>query len=133
VIALLATPMPRTNGPGIAYAVIPSPAGVISACYDTNNGQLRVVDLANGAGCRPSEKSINWNQTGPQGIQGIQGPQGVPGVFSGQYASPNGKFSLSVNDDGITRHSPTNEIRLFEGSIQINGTGYVYSTSGVDL
>jgi hypothetical protein len=57
----------------------------------------------------------------------------VPGVFSGQYASLNGKFSPSVNDDGITRPSPTNEIRLLEGFIQINGTGYVYSTSGVDL
>lgn len=114
---------------GVAYAVIPSPSGVISGCYDKINGQLRIIDASTGATCRPSEKALSWSQTGPQGLQG---PQGAPGVFSGQFASPNGKFSLSVTDGGITLHSPSNEISLFDGFVQINGSGYVYSTENVD-
>lgn len=65
---------------GIAWATIPASNAVITACYQKNNGQLRVVDGS--AACNPSELALQWNQTGPQGAQGPQGPtgpQGVPG------------------------------------------------------
>ena len=60
---------------------LPSPTGnVIYACYQKNNGQLRVVG---GLGqCRPSELPIAWNIVGPQGPQGSEGPQGPTGVVA---------------------------------------------------
>ena len=63
---------------------LPSPTNptnnVIYACYQKNNGQLRVVG---GLGqCRPSELPIAWNIVGPQGPQGPEGPQGPTGVVA---------------------------------------------------
>ena len=51
---------------GIAYAAIPGSGGVINACYQKLNGQLRVIDLQAGAElacCQ--EVSLKFNQTGP--------------------------------------------------------------------
>ncbi len=64
---------------GVAYATIPDDQGVIHACYKTDNGQLRVVDVGGGSGCGPSESAVTWNQTGPPGAPGPQGPKGDPG------------------------------------------------------
>ena len=63
---------------GIAWATIPAPNGVITACYQKNNGQLRVVEA--GESCNASELALRWNQTGPQGVQGPSGPTGARGV-----------------------------------------------------
>jgi hypothetical protein len=59
---------------GLAYAAIPDSSGVIHGCYAKNNGQLRVVDTDAGGKCIVGEKSLNWNQTGPQGATGPRGP-----------------------------------------------------------
>ena len=59
-------------------ASIPAPNGVITACYERENGKLRVIDSAVTT-CKYEETKLTWNQIGPQGPQGIQGPQGVPG------------------------------------------------------
>ena len=67
---------------GVAFATggIPGPGGVIFACFDKQNGNLRVVaDLSE---CRNSELPLTFNQTGQQGPQGIPGPQGPRG-FTG--------------------------------------------------
>jgi hypothetical protein len=51
---------------GVAVATIPDSSGIIHGCYQTNSGNLRVVD--NGVqGCRPSETVISWNAVGPRG------------------------------------------------------------------
>lgn len=53
---------------------------VIDACYNGNNGQLRIVDEPDE--CRPSEEAISWNIEGPQGEtgpQGLEGPAGSQG------------------------------------------------------
>ena len=63
---------------GIAWATISPPNGVITACYQKNTGQLRVVDTADS--CNPSELALQWNQTGPQGSRGPTGPQGQQGA-----------------------------------------------------
>ena len=59
---------------GGAMAVASSPAlgqSVIYACYQKNNGQLRVVPA--GEQCRPSEVPISWNIQGPAGsINGLE-------------------------------------------------------------
>jgi hypothetical protein len=70
---------------GVGYAAIPGIGGVIHACYnDKSNpsGMLRVIDAEAGAKCAKNEKSLIFNQTGPQGPvgpQGPAGPQGEPG------------------------------------------------------
>jgi hypothetical protein len=67
---------------GVAFATggIPGPGGVIFACFDKQNGNLRVV--ADPSECRNSELPLTFNQTGQQGPQGIPGPQGPRG-FTG--------------------------------------------------
>ena len=62
---------------GVAYATIPSAAGVINGCYKTQNGQLRVVDSA--TECNSSETAIQWNRTGPAGATGATGATGPQG------------------------------------------------------
>jgi hypothetical protein len=38
----------------------PSAAGVISACYATGNGAIRMINA--GAGCRTGERRLTWDQ-----------------------------------------------------------------------
>jgi hypothetical protein len=64
---------------GIAYASIPDSGGLIHGCFQKNNGNLRVVDSSSGKGCGPSEKPLNWSQTGPSGLTGSTGLTGATG------------------------------------------------------
>jgi len=68
---------------GTAYAAIPNSAtGVISGCYRTLMGNLRIIDAQAGQRCNLFEKQLDWNQTGalgPQGPAGPAGSQGQPG------------------------------------------------------
>jgi hypothetical protein len=66
---------------GIAVAAVPS-NGVISSCYNSTNGSVRIIDSSAEA-CKSSERALSWNQVGPQGPQGPQGgtgPQGATGA-----------------------------------------------------
>jgi hypothetical protein len=69
-------------GGGVTYAVADiGGGGVISGCYKTQNGQLRLIDPPTDS-CHPSETAISWSQTGPQGPKGDKGdpaPQGLTG------------------------------------------------------
>ena len=56
---------------GVAFAAIPDSGGVIHACYQKANGNLRVVDSERG--CRSSEHPLSWSQDhGPGGSLGVQ-------------------------------------------------------------
>jgi hypothetical protein len=77
-----------------AYASIPDPGGVIHGCFN-KAGVLRVIDTAVTQNCLSTETSLNWSQTGPQGVPGVQGPPGAPGApgapgFSHAYAVSHG-------------------------------------------
>src|SRR4051794_21087576 len=49
----------------IAHAAIPnSSSKVISTCYSTSNGALRVIDRQAGAACTSTEKLLEFNQKG---------------------------------------------------------------------
>jgi hypothetical protein len=64
---------------GVTFAVADiGGGGVISGCYKSQNGQLRLIDPASDS-CHPSEMSISWSQTGPQGPKGDKGDPGPPG------------------------------------------------------
>jgi hypothetical protein len=65
-----------------AFAAIPDGGGVIHGCYkksSPNQGNVRLIDTANGQSCGSSESSIDWNQQGPTGPQGPAGPEGPVG------------------------------------------------------
>jgi hypothetical protein len=66
-------------GGGLAVASIPDASGVIHACHQKNQGQLRVIDAEEGQTCRPAEESLVWNQ---EGVQGETGPRGPSDAFS---------------------------------------------------
>lgn len=98
---------------GAAWAAIPDAGGVIHGCYQKEQGQLRVIDTDqnyrhssrpgrdpwDGQTCRPSEISLNWSQTGPQGATGPQGPAGPRGDTGAQGpAGPQGP----AGDTGAT-------------------------------
>lgn len=67
-------------GSAVAGSVLLNPvddAGVIHACADTTNGQVRAV--AADDNCRTNEVALSWNQTGPAGPAGPAGPVGPAG------------------------------------------------------
>jgi hypothetical protein len=72
----------------VALQSVQSQSSVIYGCYQSNNGQLRIVAGPNV--CSQNETAISWNvvgPVGPQGPQGLQGsigpigPQGVQGLM----------------------------------------------------
>jgi len=68
-------------GGSIAMASIPdSGSGVISACYTTKNGAIRIIDYQAGKRCERGEILLTWNQSGPQGLQGPAGATGLTGL-----------------------------------------------------
>ena len=52
-------------------------SGIIKACYQKNQGMLRL--LVGSRTCRPSEVPISWNMQGIQGPAGPAGPVGATG------------------------------------------------------
>ncbi len=66
---------------GIAYAANPAPSNVISGCYGKSTGYLRVLNVRAGKNCNPSEKAIQWDQSGPRGPAGPPGATGAAGTL----------------------------------------------------
>jgi len=65
---------------GTAIATIPgTPDNVISGCYSSSNGNLRVIDAQAGETCRNNELAVSWNQKGAKGDTGPAGPPGAAG------------------------------------------------------
>src|SRR4051812_12218184 len=50
----------------------------IRACVERHSGQVRI--LSGHDDCRPNERALVWNTTGPQGPAGPAGAIGVPGL-----------------------------------------------------
>lgn len=76
VAAVVAVPVA-----GAAIAQIPGSNGVISSCYDSKSGALRVIDAPTKT-CTKFETSLDWNQagaSGPVGATGATGPAGPAG------------------------------------------------------
>jgi hypothetical protein len=69
VIGLLAVAGLLLTG-GIVWATIPDSGGVIHGCYQTSNGNLRVIDTDAGGQCRGGESPLSWSVTGPTGPPG---------------------------------------------------------------
>jgi len=52
-------------------------AEVINACVNNSDGTTRIV--TSGTICKKNERSVYWNQQGPQGERGLQGVAGKDG------------------------------------------------------
>ena len=60
-------------GLSLSGSVSAQSSDVITACYSTKDGALRLIDPAAGQTCDTKENQITWNQVGPQGPPGISG------------------------------------------------------------
>src|SRR6266849_2087381 len=70
---------------GIAYATIPGPNNVYSACMLKGVGMIRLIDKSLPSTnlmshCTDKETEISWNQAGQPGPPGPQGAKGEPGA-----------------------------------------------------
>jgi hypothetical protein len=119
---------------GIAYAQIPS-GGVISGCYTSSGGTLRVIDPST-TKCRTGETSLQWNQQGvpgKDGTNGIDGKDGAPGTngtngVSG-YTTQHHTFILDPNT------SKMDQILCPTGTRPLGGGGHlgnVFSDKGIN-
>jgi Collagen triple helix repeat (20 copies) len=66
-------------GGGLAYAAAAAPT-TYTACVSTSGHALYNVTLNGTPKCNGRDKTITWNQTGPQGPQGLAGAPGVQGA-----------------------------------------------------
>jgi hypothetical protein len=156
---------------GVAYAAIPGPGGLLTACQLSSNGSLRLIDPSLPSGplsrCTSNETQVQWNQQGQPGASGQDGKDGAgptvtqlaagdthcsaggasiadaaggvayvcngatgqagrPGrdgaPFSGTFTSPNGHFTLTVADGGVSIVGPDSAVSLpAAGGIVIHG------------
>jgi hypothetical protein len=70
---------------GVAYATIPGPDNVYSACMLKGVGTIRLIDKSLPSTnlmshCTDKESEISWNQAGQPGPAGPPGPTGAPGA-----------------------------------------------------
>src|SRR3954447_10684686 len=69
----------------VAYATIPGPGNVYSACMLKSVGTIRLIDKSLPATnlmshCTDKETEVSWNQAGQPGPPGLQGAKGEPGT-----------------------------------------------------
>lgn len=84
IVAPLAAVLLLALGAGIAAGMAAGGNAVIHGCYAKSSGRLRIVS---GTKCHKREKSLSWNQQGPQGTagpKGAQGPKGPQGLTGPQ-------------------------------------------------
>ena len=63
--------------------------------------------------------------TGPQGLVGPQGPAGSGSGFTGSFKSPNGLYSLSVTNTGITLDGPGGKVIIDRSLVRVIGEPWV--------
>jgi hypothetical protein len=130
-------------GGSIAMASIPdSGSGVISACYTTKNGTIRIIDYQAGKRCERGEILLTWNQSGPQGLQGpagatgltglkgLQGPAGETGLTGPQgLQGPAGATGLT-GPVGPGVQTVVGVVSFNAGTLTLGGSGFSASWTG---
>ncbi len=87
-------------GSALARAGIPSAQGVITGCYDTQTGALRVIDAEAQQFCNQGENTLQW-QTGGGGSSGGGDITGAYAGFGLSGGGPSGEVTLSVNPNDV--------------------------------
>lgn len=86
-------------GTSLSFALTPIPdpdTGVITGCYHTQIGRLRVIDPATQQ-CRQPEMQVRWHQQGPPGEPGPAGQDGAVGPSAYELAVEQG-YNGSVDE-----------------------------------
>src|SRR5919198_5988137 len=128
---------------GVAYATIPGPDNVYSACMLKSVGTIRLIDKSLPSTnlmshCTDRETEVSWNQKGQDGKDGINGTNGTNGT--------NGKDGVSVTSSaepagancaaGGVQLTAANGVNYVcngrNGSDGTNGTNGTNGTSGAD-
>jgi hypothetical protein len=117
---------------GVAYATIPDPGNVYSACMLKGLGTIRLIDKSLPSTnlmshCTDKETEVSWNQAGqagPPGQHGLKGEPGAPGTNGTNGTNgADGKDGVSVT----TASEPAGS-NCADGGVQLtapNGVGYV--------
>jgi hypothetical protein len=104
-----------------AQASIPAADGTITGCFKKNQGQLRVIDTDKVTHCRPSERLLTWNQTGPTGATGATGPTGPTG--------PSG----ATGNTGATGPAGVSGYEVVTKDVVVAAGGFVRDTANCPL
>ena len=126
---VLAAAVGLVVGGAVAYGAIPGDGASISACYQTIDGQLRVIDAQAGESCRQKERSLTWSQAGAPGAEGPEGPRGEtgssgpagPAGVSG-YEMPSWHVIYPAGGD----HIAYSGVACPAGTKVVSGGGYAY-------
>jgi hypothetical protein len=113
---------------GVAYATIPGPDNVYSACMLKGLGTIRLIDKSLPSTyllghCTDKEIEINWNQAGqpgPPGPAGPQGPKGDTGTPGKDGTNGNDGVSVTTATEPAGSNCPAGGVRL----TAVNGVSY---------
>lgn len=112
------------------------PAGEVGA--DGQDGvSPTVTQLAAGGAACPAGGAAITDAAGTTAYvcNGLAGEDGTP--FSGTFTSPNGQYSISVTDTGVTVASPDSSIKVTGTAIRVETMGtdeiFVRSAGNLDL
>lgn len=112
IIAVIALVVGGVAGAGMSYAMAPAvqepnAKGIISSCYKTADGQLRLVNTA--TTCSAGEKKLTWSQgTKKPAVHEVGAPGEVPyappsiyGQFKAYNGAPFGNLSFFKDASGV--------------------------------
>jgi hypothetical protein len=111
---------------GVAWASIPGPDNVYSACMLKSLGTIRLIDKSLPSTnlmsrCTDKEIEISWNQAGQPGPAGPQGAKGEPGA-----PGTNGTDGTDGKDGvGVTTASEPAGANCASGGVQLTAAGGV--------
>jgi hypothetical protein len=108
---------------GAVHAAVPAADGTISACYDKQSGQVRIVDPEKNLpkGCGPKEISISWNAQGTPGQDGADGQDGQDGA-----SGISGYIRVSGHSDTNSVYDKTAFAFCPDGTSVLGGGAGVY-------
>jgi hypothetical protein len=126
---------------GVSFAAIPARDGDIHACYSKKTGAIELIDTQRDRfSCERNWNGIAIDTTparllppnvtfNPRTTQSV-----VEAAPTGpRLASPNGKFSIEVENDGIKLVGPNAVLTLGESSVDIAGNTAVTVTGGATV
>lgn len=126
---------------GVSFAAIPARDGDIHACYSKKTGAIELVDTQRDRfSCERNWKGIAIDTTparllppgvtfNPRTTQSV-----VEAAPSGpRLTSPNGQFSLEVENDGIKLVGPQSVVTMSANAVSITGGTAVNVTGGATV
>jgi len=71
--------------------------------------------------------------TGDTGATGATGAQGPAGVFAGHFQSPNGAYSLDIDDAGIRLAGPGASVQIVGSAVHVTGDVATVSATSITM